>query len=52
MSTRENIRLITRAPLELKFSHVAVFVKIQFQFINFPYMLGICRQNFMKFKDR
>ena len=36
----------------LKFSHVAVFVKIPFQLINFPYMLRICRQNFMKFKDR
>ena len=38
--------------LELKFLHVAVFVKIPFQHINFPYMLRICRQNFMKFKDR
>ena len=38
--------------LELKFSHVAVFVKIPFQLINFLYMLIICRQNFMKFKDR
>ena len=38
--------------LEFKFSHVAVFVKIPFQLIKFPYMLRICRQNFMKFKDR
>ena len=38
--------------LELKFLHVAVFVKIPFQHINFPYMLRICRPNFMKFKDR
>ena len=34
------------------FLHVAVFVKIPFQHINFPYMLRICRQNFMKFKDQ
>ena len=38
--------------LELKFWHVAVFVKIPFQLINFPNMLRICRQNFLKFKDR
>ena len=31
---------------------IAVFVKIPFQHINYPYMLRICRQNFMKFKDR
>ena len=31
--------------------HVAVFVKIPFQHINYPYMLRICRPNFMKFKD-
>ena len=37
---------------ELNFLHVAVFVKIPFQHINFPYMLRICRQNFMKFKGR
>ena len=37
--------------LELKFLHVGVFVKIPFQHINYPYMLGICRPNFMKFKD-
>ena len=38
--------------LELTFLHVAVFVKIPFQHINFPYILRICRPNFMKFKDR
>ena len=38
--------------LELKFLHIAVFVKIPFQHINYPYMLRICRPNFMKFKDR
>ena len=38
--------------LELKFLHVRVFVKIPFQHINYPYMLRICRPNFMKFKDR
>ena len=36
----------------IQFLHVAVFVKIPFQHINFSYMLRICRQNFMKFKDR
>ena len=35
----------------LKFLHVAFFVKIQFQPINYPYLLRICRPNFMKFKD-
>ena len=38
--------------LELTFLQVAVFVKIPFQHINYPYMLRICRPNFMKFKDR
>ena len=38
--------------LEIKILHVAVFVKIPFQHINFPYMLRICRPNFIKFKDR
>ena len=28
--------------LELKFLHVAFFVKIPFQHINYPYMLKIC----------
>ena len=37
--------------LELAFLHVSVFVKIPFQHINYPYMLRICRLNFMKFKD-
>ena len=32
--------------------HIAVFVKIPFQYINYLYMLRICRPNFMKFKDR
>ena len=38
--------------LELTFLHVAVFVKIPFQPINYPYMLRVCRPIFMKFKDR
>ena len=38
--------------LELTFLQVAVFVKMPFQHINYPYMLRICRPNFMKFKDR
>ena len=38
--------------LELKFLRVVVFVKIPFQHINYPYLLRICRPNFMKFKDR
>ena len=38
--------------LEIKFLHVAVFVKIAFQHINYPYMLRIYRPNFMKFKVR
>ena len=38
--------------LELTFLQVAVFFKIPFQHINYPYMLRICRPNFMKFKDR
>ena len=36
---------------ELTFINVVVFVKIPFQHINYPYMLRICRPNFMKFKD-
>ena len=38
--------------LEFSFLQVAVFVKIPFQHINYPYILRICRPNFMKFKDR
>ena len=38
--------------LEWTFLHFAVFVKIPFQHINYPYMLRICRPNFIKFKDR
>ena len=38
--------------LELTFLQVAVFVKIPFQHINYPYMLRVCRPNFMKFKAR
>ena len=38
--------------LELTFLQVAVFVKIPFQHINYPYMLRTFRPNFMKFKDR
>ena len=38
--------------LELKFLQVAVFVKIPFQHINYPYMLRIGRPNFMTYKDR
>ena len=41
-----------KSNLELKFLNVAVFVKIPFQHINFPYMLRTCRPNFMKFKAR
>ena len=37
---------------ESTFLHVAVFVKIPFQHINYPCMLRICRPHFMKFKDR
>ena len=47
-----NCLFCIQSNLELDFLHVAVFVKIPVQHINFPYMLGICRQNFMKFKDR
>ena len=36
--------------LELKFLHVAVFIRIPYQHINYPYMLKICRPNFMRFK--
>ena len=36
----------------INFLRVAVFVKIPFQHINNPYMLGVCRRIFMKFKDR
>ena len=32
---------------KLNFLHVAVFVKIPFQHINFPYMLRICRQEYV-----
>ena len=42
---------IIQSNLELDFLCVAVFVKILFQHINYPYMLRICRPNFMKFKD-
>ena len=38
--------------LEITILQVAVFVKIPFQHINYPYMLRICRPHFMKFKDR
>ena len=38
--------------LELTFLQVAVYVKIPFHHINYPYMLRICRPNFMKFKNR
>ena len=34
--------------LELTFLHVAAFVKIPFQHINYPNMLRMCRPNFMK----
>ena len=47
-----NSILCIQSNLELKFLHVAVFVKIQFQYINYLYLLRICRPNFMKFKDR
>ena len=39
------------ANLELKVLPVEVSVKIPFEHINYPYMLGICRPNFRKFKD-
>ena len=34
--------------LELTFLHVAAFVKIPFQHINYPNMLRMCRPDFMK----
>ena len=47
-----NCKFCIQSNLELKFLQVAVFVKIPFQHINFPYIIRICRQNFMKFEDR
>ena len=35
----------------IPFLQVAVFVKIPFQHVNYPYMLRICRPNLMKFKE-
>ena len=36
----------------IKFFTCCGLFKIPFQHINYPYMLRICRPNFMKFKDR
>ena len=40
-----NCLFCIQSNLELNSLHVAVFAKIPFQHINFPYMLRICRQN-------
>ena len=47
-----NCILCIQSYLEVKFLHVATFVKIPFQHINYLCMLRISRPNFMKFKDR
>ena len=46
-----NCILCIQSNLVLNCLCVAVYVKIAFQHINYPYILIICRPNFMKFKN-